>query len=509
MSEPILFVDDTPETLDLLVRMFGSEFDVQAARSPDEAFRLCETRGPFAVVVSDYHMPGERGSELIARIHARWPQTVSMLLTGMAELDMAVEALHQGGVFRFLEKPCSRAALAAALHDALVEHRRRAEERTRVEADARSRDTLQQQNGALEDRIHAQMRALARLQRFVGDLNSCETLERVAEATAQAACEVCGLGGARVVFRSLPRGIAGEIEHLHGELAGFDREHVAFATADGELGALECPRLDLHGRALDATDHDLLASIAASASVAARNVLRRCERDLAQQATIFALAKLAEQRDNETGRHLERVSAYCRMLACGLREDGHFRAMLTDTWIAVLEKSAPLHDIGKVGIPDHILLKPGKLDADEWETMKQHPTIGADTLRSVLATVGEQPFLTMSLEIAWCHHERWDGSGYPRQLAADAIPLSARILALADVYDALTSERPYKPAWTHAAAVEFIARGSGSHFDPRVASAFLARAERFDRVRAELADHADELAPILQLMLPASRAVAS
>ncbi|MBM3991898.1 MAG: response regulator [Planctomycetes bacterium] len=508
MSEPILFVDDTPQTLDLLVCMFAGSFDVHAARSPEEALELCESRGPFAVVLSDYHMPGTRGSELLARIHARSPQTVSMLLTGMAELDMAVEALHQGGVFRFLEKPCSRASLAAALEDALVEHRRRVAERAREEAQTRSRALLQRQNGQLVDRIHAQMRALARLQRFVGDLNSCETLELVAEATAQAARDVCGVGWTRVEFRVLPRGMSGVIERTCGERFERASERVAFATAEGELGALECSSEDTTGRALDATDRDLLASIAASASVAARNVLRRCERDEAQQATIFALAKLAEQRDNETGRHLERVSAYCRLLSLGLREAGHFRSELTDAWIAVLEKSAPLHDIGKVGIPDQILLKPGKLDADEWETMKRHTTIGADTLRSVLASAGEQPFLTVSIEIAWCHHERWDGDGYPRGLRGDAIPLSARILALADVYDALTSERPYKAAWTHAAAVEFIARGAGAQFDPRVVSVFLERGRDFDRVRSELADDVEQGAPILQLARSSSRAAA-
>jgi putative two-component system response regulator len=138
--------------------------------------------------------------------------------------------------------------------------------------------------------------------------------------------------------------------------------------------------------------------------------------------------------------------------------------------------------------------------------MKQHATLGADTLRSVIAAVGEQPFLTTSLEIAWCHHERWDGSGYPRGLRGDAIPLSARILALADVYDALTSERPYKAAWTHSAATEFIARGSGAHFDPRIVRAFLARSEDFDRIRATLADEQDLGAPILQMQIPATRA---
>ena len=506
MSEPILFVDDTPETLDVLVRICSGEFEAHAARSAKQAIELFEQHGPFAVVVSDYEMPGERGSELVARLRERWPETVAILLTGLAELDVAVDALHNGGVFRFLEKPCPRGVLAAALHDALAEHRRRCDVRAKAEAEARSRRTLQQQNGQLEDRIHAQMRALARLQQFVGELNSCETLERVAAATAQAACEVCELEGARVEFRMLPRASSGRVESVCGRIVALDVERVTFATTEGELGALELPRNTRSGRALDATDHDLIASIAASASVAARNVLRRCERDDAQQATIFALAKLAEQRDNETGRHLERVSTFCRLIAEGLRGDGHFVDTLSDTWISVLEKSAPLHDFGKVGIPDHILLKPGKLDPDEWETMKQHATLGADTLRSVIAAVGEQPFLTTSLEIAWCHHERWDGSGYPRGLRGDAIPLSARILALADVYDALTSERPYKAAWTHSAATEFIARGSGAHFDPRIVRAFLARSEDFDRIRATLADEQDLGAPILQMQIPATRA---
>ena len=208
----------------------------------------------------------------------------------------------------------------------------------------------------------------------------------------------------------------------------------------------------------------------------------------AQHATIYALAKLAEQRDNETGRHLERVSEYCRVLAEGLREDGCYCETITDEWIDVLVRSAPLHDIGKVGIPDAILLKPGKLTPDEWEVMKRHSTIGADTLRSVIGSATHQPFLQMSLEIAWCHHEKWDGSGYPRGLRGVDIPLAARILAMADVYDALTNERPYKRAWSHDEALRWIAQGSGSHFDPRLVDAFTKRVEHVDAIRERLAD---------------------
>jgi putative two-component system response regulator len=245
---------------------------------------------------------------------------------------------------------------------------------------------------------------------------------------------------------------------------------------------------------------EALRAIASATAVACFNVLRRVERDEAQQATIVALARLAEQRDNETGKHLERVSQYCRLIAEGLREDGHFRESITDAWIDDLARSAPLHDIGKVGIPDAILLKPAKLTPEEWTIMKRHTEIGAATLREVIREDREQDFLRMSLEIAWCHHEKWDGSGYPRGLAGDDIPLSARIVAIADVYDALTTVRPYKDAWSHERAVEWIRQGAGTHFDPRAAQSFLARNARADFIRARLADTPADLVGWMRAM---------
>ena len=151
-----------------------------------------------------------------------------------------------------------------------------------------------------------------------------------------------------------------------------------------------------------------------------------------------------------------------------------------------------MHDIGKVGIPDAILLKPGKLSADEWEVMKTHAQIGADCLSSVIDVHRPQSSLQMSLDIAWCHHEKWDGSGYPRGLRGEQIPLSARILALADVYDALTTVRPYKQAWTHQRAISWLSQVGGTHLDPRVVKAFLTRADRADAIRARLADRAED-----------------
>ena len=199
----------------------------------------------------------------------------------------------------------------------------------------------------------------------------------------------------------------------------------------------------------------------------------------AQMATIFALAKLAEHRDDATGRHLDRVGAYCRLLATELRRMPPYRSMLTDQYIDNLERAAPLHDIGKVGIPDAILLKPGKLTTDECDAMKLHTTLGADTLRTVQVHYPGNAFLRLGIEVAQSHHERWDGTGYPQALAGETIPLSARIMAVADVYDAIRSERSYKPAGSREVAEAWILNARGTQFDAAVVDAFSACAGGF------------------------------
>lgn len=191
----------------------------------------------------------------------------------------------------------------------------------------------------------------------------------------------------------------------------------------------------------------------------------------ARNTLIFALAKLAESRDTDTGEHLERIAAYCRVLAEQLRTT---LPELTDEWILNLQLASSLHDIGKVGIPDAVLLKPGKLEPHERQTMERHPEIGAGALDAILARDADDRLLQIARNIAASHHERWDGQGYPRRLRADDIPLEARIVAVADVYDALTSKRVYKPALTHEEAMQIIVAGRGSQFDPQIVDALLA-----------------------------------
>jgi putative two-component system response regulator len=200
---------------------------------------------------------------------------------------------------------------------------------------------------------------------------------------------------------------------------------------------------------------------------------RLAENETIQTVSIRALAHLAEIRDPETGNHIHRTQNYVRALAQRLRDHPRFSAFLTDHNIEVLVKSAPLHDIGKVGVPDQILLKPGPLTAEEWEVMKTHAKLGSDAIELAEGDA-DQPvaFLTLAKEIAHWHHEKWDGSGYPDGLAGDSIPISARLMALADVFDALTTRRPYKRALGFEESKDIIVSGRGRHFDPDMTNAF-------------------------------------
>jgi putative two-component system response regulator len=210
-----------------------------------------------------------------------------------------------------------------------------------------------------------------------------------------------------------------------------------------------------------------------------QRVLNLESRDL----TIFALAKLSESRDTETGAHLERIREYCRLLGEELGRKDRFRDVIDGEFVELLYLTTPLHDIGKVGIPDAVLLKPGKLTPDEYTIMKQHTLIGARTLEAVAAVNPDAGFLSMARDIALTHHERFDGKGYPFGTPAEQIPLSGRITALADVYDALTSKRVYKPAFSHEEARKLILEGNGTQFDPVIVDAFLALEDDFTLVR--------------------------
>ncbi len=208
-----------------------------------------------------------------------------------------------------------------------------------------------------------------------------------------------------------------------------------------------------------------------------------------QDVTIHTMASLAETRDSETGNHIRRTAYYVKTLAEKLRGNPRFSEFLTDANIELLFKSAPLHDIGKVGIPDRILLKPGRFEGNEMEIMKTHTTIGRDAIEQAERELGTTvDFLKYAKEIAYGHQEKWDGSGYPEGLSGDDIPISARLMAVADVYDALISRRVYKDGMSHEAAVAIITEGRGKHFDPDMVDAFLELQADFIDIAKRYAD---------------------
>jgi len=213
-----------------------------------------------------------------------------------------------------------------------------------------------------------------------------------------------------------------------------------------------------------------------------------------QDVTIHTMASLAETRDSETGNHIRRTAHYVKTLAEKLRTNPRFSDFLTDKNIELLFKSAPLHDIGKVGIPDRILLKPGRFEGNEFEIMKTHTTLGRDAIRQAERELGlEVDFLKFAKEIAYGHQEKWDGSGYPEGLSGDNIPISARLMAVADVYDALISRRVYKAGMSHEAAVAIIIEGRGQHFDPDMVDAFLELQQEFIDIAKRYADSDNDM----------------
>jgi putative two-component system response regulator len=214
-----------------------------------------------------------------------------------------------------------------------------------------------------------------------------------------------------------------------------------------------------------------------------------------QDVTIQVMASLAETRDSDTGNHIRRTQHYVKVLAEKLRHHPRFKESLTEHTIDMLFKSAPLHDIGKVGVPDRILLKPGKFTIEEFEIMKTHTTLGRDAIEAAERQLGMKvEFLTMAKDIAYFHQEKWDGSGYPTGARGDAIPVSARLMAVADVYDALISRRVYKEGVPHHKAVSIIAEGRGGHFDPDIVDAFIQVQEAFRQIAERYADSDDDMA---------------
>lgn len=532
ISRKILFVDDEANVLAGLQRLLRRRFDLQTAGSGPEGLELLRREGPFAVVVSDYNMPGMNGVEFLAEVVKVSPETVTVMLTGRADAAVAAAALQEGRIFRYLNKPCDRDVLERTIDDCLEQHRLVVSERLLREELAELTGQLHQANLRLERRVEERTAQLRDLYQFVAGLSGLGSLREVAELAVDATAKMMH---SRRVCLMLPDD-AGEhltiaaargwpTEEWQRVLIPLDDEVAGTAFTRGQARILSGPFCSsrqtgtrwgdllagapcvviplagghhvvgvllvadpLSGRPYDEEAVATLKAIGDAAAIAIDNQIRLQERNQARDAIILALARLAEHRDPETGEHLERVQYYCRMLSEELAKTPKYQSIIDAEFVENIFRTAPLHDIGKVGIRDHILLKPGKLTPAEFEVMKAHTTIGGNTIRMLIAQHPRQTFLQMGMEIAYQHHEKYDGSGYPRGLRGEEICLSARIMALADVYDALTSRRPYKEPMTHDQAVEIIRREDGKHFDPEVVAAFFRLEEEFRRLAESTQD---------------------
>jgi response regulator RpfG family c-di-GMP phosphodiesterase len=470
-----------------LQKAIGSRCDLFAVSNAQEAIEACRTMGPFAVAVAEHGLGDMSAFELLRRVNESWPETIGLLMAPEDDAKVETRAVKEPHVFRCVRRHGDPVALSSALEAALCRHAEMERLESFSEEILFGKDAMASFMRLLEERVEHQSSALRRLHRFSIELVSVRTTRDIAQMTATAASEA--LGGRGVQVQLWQASVRGD-----DVLVGAGKEMSAclhrtpIIAPSGEIGEICVDVIGPQGHKLSAMDTSLLASFGAAASLAVHQELSRRDLDLAQHATILALARLAERRDEDTGRHLERVAGYCRIVAESMRALDLGTELITDSFIEDLVSASPLHDIGKVGIPDSILLKPGRLTPEEWEIMKTHAEIGGATLDGVIAGLQAPGFLTMGRDIAWCHHEKWDGTGYPRGLKGAEIPLSARIVTLADVYDALTTVRPYKKAWSHADAIDWILSRSGTQFDPHVVMAFVARLDDADRIRRTLAD---------------------
>ncbi len=250
-----------------------------------------------------------------------------------------------------------------------------------------------------------------------------------------------------------------------------------------ELGGVDYITKPFHGAELRSRVRNHLELKSYRESLEKKILSRTRETELLKDIIIVAMGELAEHRDPETGGHIHRTRSFVKALAEGLLEQGHFLNILTPAYIILLYKTAPLHDIGKVAIRDSILLKPARLTADEFEEMKKHTVYGEEVITKLEKMAGEQlPYLQCAKEIVGSHHEKYDGSGYPRGQSGEDIPLAGRIMAIADVYDALTTKRAYKRALSHEETMEIMREGRGSHFDPIVFDTFINIEQQFDTI---------------------------
>ncbi len=483
----ILLADDDAASRELLKDLLGiSGFEVVTASDGAQAIDLFLQVKPD-VVVTDIRMPLKDGLQVLAAVREIDDTTPVVVVTGYGDLDSAVNALRRGA-HDYLLKPINSDLLIDAVTKGMELARLK-----RLERDYRRE---------LEEQVEERTRELAETNDFLsGILNSSQgvsiiltDLEGVVKFWNVGAEHIYGYTAEEMLGRDILQ-LFSERDYGVQTLAATTRmiqeekktiqQHVRRRAKDGRdltIFTTMSPMLDGSGGisgilslGQDVTEQFRLHQDLRQSYEKIRKI---------QGAFIFALAHLAESRDSETALHLKRIQAYCRLLCEQLIAAGVHRDILTEDFIENLMYGAILHDIGKVGLPDDILFNVDKFTKSQFEIMKQHTIIGGEALDQAVRESGEDTgYLTLGKEVAFYHHEHWDGKGYPFGLKNGEIPLSARIVAVADVYDALTTQRRYKNAFSHEEACELIIQARGRQFDPLVVDAFLRVEDQFQKIR--------------------------
>ncbi len=526
----ILLVDDDKQlTFILRAHLNAIGYVVEEAHDAEAGLRLLPEFKPDLVVM-DLTLPGMNGIEATQSLKNN-PETADIsvvMLTARNDSDHVVMAL-EAGAQEYVVKPFEVAELLARIRTVL-----------RLRQTKQELDNL---NSRLRVEIEQRTGRLRTLYNYTRALNEADSRDQVLDLVIETVRKVTGSQRVSILLKdsdvrhlvcaratgiedqvaksiriAVHDGIAGQVfssgktyvantyNHDHAEGNRYDGDSfvstpliaTTLMTREEILGVLSIT--DKPDGGFTPEEIECIRSVADSGAIALHNQMRRERLSESVDALLMTVGRLAEFRDNETSNHLERVCTFSRILATELQRDSKYSDIVTDKFIDDLSRAAPMHDIGKVGIADQILCKPGKLTPEEFDEMKQHCRIGREVLESALDKTGPVPILTMCVEIASHHHERFDGNGYPDQLVGEKIPLSARIIALVDAYDAITSRRRYKDPMSHARAVDIIESEAGKHFDPDLVAPFLRCAKEFDSIRAEHADASMEMeeSPIAQ-----------
>lgn len=515
----ILLIDDDQNlTFILRAHLSAAGYTVDEAQDAEAGIQRAATFNPDLIVM-DIGLPGVDGIEATRRIKSR-PETADIpiiILTCRNDSDHVVMAL-EAGAQEYVVKPFDVGELLARIRT--VNHLRT------------TRRELDELNNRLVQEIDKRTSRLRILYHFTRALNGVSSRNEILDLIIKAVQEVTGSRRVSILLKDPDRdrlvcaraagiephiaknihvgtseGIAGKVfstgktyvastfsgpedpERSYGSDSFVSTPLIATSlmTRDEKLGVLSIT--DKSGGGQFASDEvECIRSIADSGAIAINDQFHRERLNESVNVLLMTVGRLAEFRDNETSNHLERVCEYARILATALSGVPQYDRIVTADFVEDLYRAAPMHDIGKVGVRDDILCKPDKLTPDEYRVMKQHCHIGRDVLKSAMAKTGPVPLLRMCVDIASSHHERYDGHGYPDGLKGDQIPLSARIIALVDAYDAITSKRRYKDSRGHAEAVDIIRSERGKHFDPDLVGTFLQCEHEFNAIREAGAD---------------------